>query len=178
MKKVVKPKKTIKLLTKAEKQVLYIKLAALRKLCTHTGLISPFKHHDSSEEKIKHVPGCNSSAFIRLALGVLSYQKSTDINRIAAGYILDVFYPDWRKEVVQSLVGSAIERRSHEVYLWKRDVLNRDGRRCRKCGDTKRLEAHHILRWVDEPNARIDRENGITLCKKCHDGEHGKRTHE
>lgn len=53
---------------------------------------------------------------------------------------------------------------------WMKGVKNRDGWTCRiadvKCNG--RLEAHHILRWIDFPELRYDINNGITLCHAHH----------
>jgi hypothetical protein len=36
------------------------------------------------------------------------------------------------------------------------------------CGARKRLQVHHIRRWVDAPALRYAVNNGVTLCRKCH----------
>lgn len=53
---------------------------------------------------------------------------------------------------------------------WREDVLKRDSRRCRICGATKNLEAHHIIPVAADKDAKYiyDRNNGITLCHTCH----------
>ena len=53
---------------------------------------------------------------------------------------------------------------------WMRAVKNRDGWQCRIAnGDCSgRLEAHHILNWVDYSELRYKVNNGITLCQAHH----------
>lgn len=51
---------------------------------------------------------------------------------------------------------------------FRTDVLSRDGNKCRKCGDTKNLEVHHILNRKLVPDGGYIKENGISLCPSCH----------
>lgn len=53
---------------------------------------------------------------------------------------------------------------------WREQVLKRDGYKCRLCGSSERLEAHHIIPVSADPDGRYkyDRNNGITLCHECH----------
>lgn len=60
---------------------------------------------------------------------------------------LDVKYRDWM---------FSIKKRDN----WKCKINNSD---CRG-----RLEAHHILNWVDYPELRYDINNGISLCHAHH----------
>ena len=53
---------------------------------------------------------------------------------------------------------------------WKKNVYKRDSWKCKiNNSDCKgRLEAHHILPWIDYPELRFDINNGITLCHAHH----------
>ena len=57
------------------------------------------------------------------------------------------------------------------------DVLKRDKHRCRMCNSKRRLNVHHILKWSGASSLRYDVDNGITLCKKCHDSITGKEAY-
>lgn len=59
--------------------------------------------------------------------------------------------------------------------IWKRFrrmVFERDGYRCRKCGDTERrnLRCHHIKPVKQFPNLYYDIDNALSLCEQCHRG--------
>ena len=53
---------------------------------------------------------------------------------------------------------------------WMALVKNRDNWKCKIANkDCRgRLEAHHILNWVDYPELRYEINNGITLCQAHH----------
>ena len=63
------------------------------------------------------------------------------------------------------------DRRSDENKRWRNAVLQRDNHACQKCtssiSETK-LNAHHIMSYLDNEPLRFDVNNGITLCVKCH----------
>lgn len=50
----------------------------------------------------------------------------------------------------------------------------RDNFKCRHCGSSKYIQAHHILSWAEYPALRFNFENLITLCDKCHKMVKGK----
>ena len=52
---------------------------------------------------------------------------------------------------------------------WSMLVLERDSYKCQKCGNTERLEAHHIWPQGAYANLRYLLRNGTTLCRPCHD---------
>ena len=61
---------------------------------------------------------------------------------------------------------------------WMLSVKKRDGWKCRiedeNCDG--RMEAHHILNWLDYPELRYEINNGITLCVAHH--PRGRRREE
>jgi len=62
-------------------------------------------------------------------------------------------------------------RNSSKYKLWRTDIFERDGFICQMPGCDKSehyLEAHHIKKFSDNSTERFDNNNGITLCKKCH----------
>lgn len=69
---------------------------------------------------------------------------------------------------------------SIEYRLWRESVFARDGYTCQKCGDmngggkTVKLNAHHILNFIQYPELRTAIDNGITFCEDCHKLFHKK----
>ena len=63
-------------------------------------------------------------------------------------------------------------RTSFKMKLWKLEVFRKNGFRCMDCGEKElvsgKLEADHILRFVDYPHLRFEILNGQTLCIPCH----------
>ena len=53
---------------------------------------------------------------------------------------------------------------------WRRRVRKRDGYKCQmpSCKSKKNLQVHHIRKWSTASSLRYDVDNGITLCKSCH----------
>jgi len=61
-----------------------------------------------------------------------------------------------------------------EYRLWREAVYARDNFTCQKCKEkgSKELRAHHILNFATHLNIRFAIDNGITLCKNCHQEFH------
>lgn len=61
-------------------------------------------------------------------------------------------------------------RKTLEYFEWRLKIFQRDSFTCQKCGDQKRkrLQAHHIQLIKDRSDLVYDLNNGITLCKTCH----------
>jgi len=73
-------------------------------------------------------------------------------------------------------------RRNYDdpVYKdWRVKVYKRDKFTCQMpgCKSQKRLNAHHIQKWSSASMLRYDIDNGITLCKNCHDKVTGHEQH-
>lgn len=47
-------------------------------------------------------------------------------------------------------------------------VFERDSNKCVFCGETSGLDAHHITDRNEMPNGGYVKENGITVCERCH----------
>lgn len=69
-------------------------------------------------------------------------------------------------------------RNSKELRDWRESVFKRDKYICQDCldiskaGNTVYLHAHHLISFSEYPELRLDINNGITLCKKCHYKRH------
>ena len=62
-------------------------------------------------------------------------------------------------------------RKSSDYTKWRNSVFEKDNYTCQCCGDNSggNLQAHHKFNFSEYPELRLDVNNGITLCKKCHD---------
>ena len=58
----------------------------------------------------------------------------------------------------------------------RRNILDRDGYRCRKCGKSGVLEVHHVKALDDGGTNELG--NLLTLCRGCHIHEHRHRDPE
>jgi len=63
-------------------------------------------------------------------------------------------------------------RTSEDCNAWKLAVLHRDNYSCRMCGSKENLQAHHINSWAAFPEDRFILQNGLTMCKECHNFYH------
>jgi len=60
-------------------------------------------------------------------------------------------------------------RKSVEYKQWVSNVFQRDNWTCQTCWVRgAKLEAHHIKSFAYFPELRFDVENGVTLCRSCH----------
>lgn len=153
---------------------LHKKLGALSLLAQHVGLVSPRKQLRPRTEELNLRRQAYGEDIVIACVFVLQSSDKLPIQKAAAGLLLECFAPGWRDYAPPDLVGQVVRRDSKEVFLWRKLVLKRDGYKCQSCGSRKKLHAHHIVRWSEEPRLRTVVENGITLCKQCHDAEHGK----
>jgi hypothetical protein len=78
--------------------------------------------------------------------------------------------PNWRGGVTPEDV---MIRHSNEYVQWVKEVKKRDNHTCQYCGTKRKLQIHHIKMFVTNPELRMDINNGITLCKKCHESIKG-----
>lgn len=78
--------------------------------------------------------------------------------------------------------GSSPERQrlyaSGEGRQFIREVLARDGYRCRRCKSPKvgrgSLHVHHLKPWAGNEALRFDKNNAVTVCRYCHEWIHSK----
>lgn len=106
------------------------------------------------------------------AIAIITDPNQSIVAKTACSLILDYYIPDWRDVVPKTVLGYVLNREDKQVRTWRRNVLERDGHKCAECGSEERLEVHHIAHWADFPEARIEVDNGTTLCNECHAGEH------
>ena len=98
--------------------------------------------------------------------------ENTTINqKIAATILMKIlFTKEERKQILEDPDLYPFNRNDSRVREWTKKIITKG--KCEKCGATKNLEAHHIIRWADYPKGRIDINNGMSLCHKCHTEEH------
>lgn len=64
--------------------------------------------------------------------------------------------------------------KKHSIYYTKiqlkswGDVIKHIWNNCIICGSTEKLEAHHVKPRAQFPELALEPDNGVTLCKKCH----------
>ncbi len=73
-------------------------------------------------------------------------------------------------------------RSTKKYYIWQQSILQKNNYSCQTCSSKENLHVHHIVRLYDlykdyeELFGKVDctddffykKDNGITLCKKCH----------
>lgn len=71
-------------------------------------------------------------------------------------------------------------RNSFEMRLWKKACFERDNFTCQRCAESKSgsLNAHHVNNFSSFPELRTSIQNGITLCKLCHQSFHKEYGHK
>jgi hypothetical protein len=68
-----------------------------------------------------------------------------------------------------------VQRKYTEYNIWRRLIFERDNYKCKSCNKTGgKLNAHHIYSYSIYPSLRLNIDNGITLCKQCHNKFHRK----
>ena len=81
-------------------------------------------------------------------------------------------HPKWNSELTEE--ERLIKRAYPEYTEWRRQVYERDKYTCQICGDNKggNLVAHHLNGYHWDKKARVDINNGVTLCESCHNDFH------
>jgi 5-methylcytosine-specific restriction endonuclease McrA len=85
------------------------------------------------------------------------------------------YQSDWAKNNPVSIYKSAKKyTEKHSSFYTKMDlkawggVIKHIWNNCIICGSTEKLEAHHVKPRAQFPELALEIDNGITLCKKCH----------
>ena len=82
-------------------------------------------------------------------------------------------HPCWNPKLTHKY---RIDRRLMiENNEWRKAVFERDQYTCCKCGHPSScLNAHHLYGYADNPDKRVDVDNGRSLCLSCHKEFHKK----
>lgn len=153
------------------KQAAFVRINALHQLARHIGLIPSHVALTPSPEEYKRRQERYAGVLI-LATETLLRDDTADTQKAAASVLLDCIFPEWRDRFPPELIGPTLDRDAPEVRAWRKAVLERDGYKCTECRNETGLEAHHIIPWAVEPRLRIVVENGLTLCRSCHQARH------
>lgn len=82
-------------------------------------------------------------------------------------------HPGWNPSITRE---ERIRGRKYIEYtLWRQKVYGRDAHTCKCCGvkgNGKNLVAHHLDGYNWCLDKRLDTDNGVTLCKDCHEEFH------
>jgi 5-methylcytosine-specific restriction endonuclease McrA len=108
-----------------------------------------------------------------------NYHKNNKNKRNAESKQWHLDNPTYRSEwakvnPIKRLIIEQRYREKHSKYYTQMDlkawgdVIKFIFPRCINCGSTKQLEAHHILPRAQFPELALKIDNGVTLCKKCH----------
>ncbi len=80
-------------------------------------------------------------------------------------------HPNWKYD--KSDEDRVKERKFYDYHQWRESVFERDNFTCQCCSKVgHELNAHHLDGWNWCIEKRLDVDNGITLCKICHDEFH------
>lgn len=81
-------------------------------------------------------------------------------------------HPNWQGGITPE---NTKIRNGIEFRLWREAVFARDNWTCQKC-KTKggKLHSHHIRNFAIDKDLRFAIDNGVTLCKECHNIFHKK----
>lgn len=102
---------------------------------------------------------------------VLKNINTTPIQKKAARILLNLKHGKEKTNDIIEKFAIVNDRNDGLVARWRKKVIERD-KICQDCGSKNNLEVHHISFWSDDPVNRINIDNGITLCKKCHAERH------
>ena len=65
-------------------------------------------------------------------------------------------------------------RNTYAHRKWSKLVKEMHNYTCKCCGTNEDLESHHVLSFKHYPVLRIDLNNGVCLCRKCHRSYHSE----
>ena len=110
---------------------------------------------------------------IQECLAVIKQEKVKYGQKKAARIILNIKYGAEKTNDLIEHFAVVTDGNDSLVRRWRNKVIERD-KCCQECGNTYDLHAHHIVNWADDPINRINVDNGITLCRKCHANYHAE----
>lgn len=113
------------------------------------------------------------------------HEFTTTYNRFQGGKRCQKCFYDYNKgenhywwNAEQTLEERERKRNYPEYTQWRIKVYERDNYICQSCGNKSGngyavlLRAHHVYNYSEHKELRTDIDNGITLCKECHEDFH------
>lgn len=124
---------------------------------------------------------CSKESNARYYLKTLKPQRQTPEGKIKHCETVKRFYKKHPEKAIQNKnrifkkLGDKINMTLSQVkwYLlrWSQAVRNRDNNICQNCNGIA-VNSHHIIHKKNYPQLMLNKNNGISLCKKCHDECH------
>ena len=102
---------------------------------------------------------------------VIASIETNAMQKLAAKTILQIKYGKIETNNIIEKFAVVTDRQDSLVVRWTKKIKKRD-KVCQLCGSSNNLTAHHISHWADDPINRINIDNGILLCSKCHSLQH------
>lgn len=151
-----------------------IKLSRDHKKAISTGLKKAYAEGRKGFSAGEWTPERKKSVSDSLKIAYKTGTKQVTIPRLSGKN-----HPNWQGGITPY---NTKIRNSVEMQKWKKDVFSRDNYTCLGCGDKNRegrgkrivFNAHHIKPLSKYPDSAFYLNNGMTLCKPCHDKTHYK----
>ena len=146
------------------------KLIAIKKLYYKDPLMARIRAGEEILKRYLDVP-VDFDMAVDCMVAIMS-PTATKYQKAAARVVLNKFFGVVETNNMINDVAVVYDRNDALVRRWRKAVFKRDDYKCRNCGSNKRIVAHHISYWSNDPINRVNVDNGITLCSKCHAQEH------
>ena len=154
-------------------------------ICLPLGVIGEFKRDNeeffSNGYELEYITDTDEISGYDVKIYVTNYERvrvgDIDPNKFCGVSLLPSNKSDkhWNWKGGITPIVRAI-RNSEEMKNWRKQVFQRDGFSCVECGAKGViLHAHHIMPFSEYKDLRFDIDNGITLCKDCHNKKHSKK---
>lgn len=128
-------------------------------------LLTPKSEYQNNHSKIRYV--CEVCK--RQHSGTFkSYKKGT--RSCTREKLRGENHPAWNHDLTPE---ERDRRRDYKHIHWSQAVIERDNYTCQKCNCQGTMHAHHIRPYRYFKEFRTNMDNGVSLCKHCHNVFHG-----
>jgi 5-methylcytosine-specific restriction endonuclease McrA len=133
-------------------------------------LLSSESEYYNAHTKLRYMCHCGYETYISytdLVHGEKGCKRCADKKKAGINHPLN--NPNISKDDYEN------QRKSPEYRRWRTAVLKRDDYTCVSCGlkrKIKYIHVHHLFSYADYEDKRLDINNGVTMCKDCHDEFH------